>query len=124
MLTQTETETGKRDREESQRGGQEAEEEKSRRDRTQDREKQREREGRERDRDRQRDLTNATSCMNRADEVILLRLKNGRNRLSARLFNKMKMQQSEMCPCNTAPMTSEHLHLPCPPLDTTLDRLQ
>ena len=49
------------------------------------------------------------SCykLNRADQVILLRLRTGHSRLDVHLFNKMTIGQSEMCPCNTAPMTMQ-----------------
>ena len=52
--------------------------------------------------------------LSRADQVIILRLRTGHNRLNAHLYNKMRIGQSEMCPCNTAAMTTEHLLQHCP----------
>ena len=41
----------------------------------------------------------------RADQLTLLRMRTGHhNRLNAHLFNKMKMGQSEMCPCPATPL--------------------
>ncbi|KAK7100293.1 hypothetical protein V1264_023271 [Littorina saxatilis] len=34
--------------------------------------------------------------------------------MHAHLFNKLKIGQSEMCTCNTAPMTTAHLLQECP----------
>ena len=52
--------------------------------------------------------------LSRADQVIILRLRTGHNRLNAHLYNKMRIGQSEMCPCNTATMTTEHILQHCP----------
>ena len=51
--------------------------------------------------------------LSRADQVILLRLRTGHNRLNAHLF-RLKIGQTDMCPCDTAPMTSPHLLQECP----------
>lgn len=51
--------------------------------------------------------------LSRADQVIILRLRTGHNRLNAHLYNKLKIGQSEMCPCHTAAMTTEHLLQHC-----------
>ena len=34
--------------------------------------------------------------------------------MNAHMFNKLRIGQSERCPCNTAPMTTEHLLQHCP----------
>ena len=51
--------------------------------------------------------------LTRADQVIILRLRNGHNRLNAHLFHKMKIGQTEMCPCSVAAMTTEHFLQHC-----------
>ena len=55
--------------------------------------------------------------LSKEDQVIILRLRTGHNRLNAHLYNKMKIGQSELCPCNTAAMTAEHLLQHCPKHD-------
>ena len=45
-------------------------------------------------------------CLKREDQVILFRLRTGHNRMRAHMYNKMKIGQTEMCPCNTGPMTT------------------
>ena len=45
----------------------------------------------------------------RIDKVTIFRLRTGHNRLRFHLYNKMMIGQTEMCPCNTAPMTAAHL---------------
>ena len=52
--------------------------------------------------------------MNRTDQVIMLRLRTGHNRMRAHLFNKLKIGESDLCPCDTAPMTTAHLLQDCP----------
>ena len=52
--------------------------------------------------------------LSRADQVIMLRLRTGHNRLNAHLYNKLRIGQTEQCPCNTGPMTTEHLLQICP----------
>ena len=51
--------------------------------------------------------------LNRTEQVILFRLRTGHNRLNAHMYNKFKVGESEMCPCN-ADMTAEHLLQHCP----------
>ena len=46
--------------------------------------------------------------LNRPEQVILFRLRTGHNRLNAHMYNKCKIGQSEMCPCNADIMTAEH----------------
>ena len=50
---------------------------------------------------------------NRPEQVILFRLRTGHNRLNAHMYNKFKVGESEMCPCNTDIMTAEHLLQHC-----------
>ena len=47
--------------------------------------------------------------LNRPEQVILFRLRTGHNRLNVHLYNKFKVGESEMCPCNADIMTAEHL---------------
>ena len=51
--------------------------------------------------------------LNRAEQVILFRLRTGHNRLNAYMYSKFKVGESEMCPCNADIMTAEHLLLHC-----------
>ena len=51
--------------------------------------------------------------LNRTEQVILLRLRTGHNRLNAHMYNKFKVGESEMCPCNADIMTAEHLLQHC-----------
>ena len=52
--------------------------------------------------------------LNRTEQVILYRLRTGHNRLNAHMYNKFKVGESEMCPCNADIMTAEHLLQHCP----------
>ena len=52
--------------------------------------------------------------MIRADQVIMLRLRTGHNKMRAHLFNRLKIGESDLCPCDTAPMTTAHLLQDCP----------
>ena len=40
------------------------------------------------------------------EQVILLRLRTGHNRLNAHMYNKFKVGESEMCPCDADIMTA------------------
>ena len=51
--------------------------------------------------------------LSRADQAIVFRLRTGHSRLNAHLFNKMRVGQSELCPCGTAAMTTEHFLQSC-----------
>ena len=51
--------------------------------------------------------------LNRPEQVILFWLRTGHNRLSAHMYNKFKVGESEMCPCNADIMTAEHLLQHC-----------
>ena len=46
--------------------------------------------------------------LNRSEQVILFRLRTSHNRLNAHMYNKFKVGESEMCPCNADIMTAEH----------------
>ena len=46
--------------------------------------------------------------LNRPEQVILFRLRTGHNRLNAHMYNKFKVGESEICPCNADIMTAEH----------------
>ena len=52
--------------------------------------------------------------LSRPEQVILFRLRTGHNRLNAHLYNMLKVGQTEMCPCSTAPQNTEHLLQECP----------
>ena len=52
--------------------------------------------------------------LNRTEQVILFRLRTGHNRLNAHMYNKFKIGEFEMCPCNADTMTAEHLLQHCP----------
>ena len=51
--------------------------------------------------------------LNRTEQVILFRLRTGHNRSNAHMYNKFKIGESEMCPCNADIMTAEHLMQHC-----------
>ena len=51
--------------------------------------------------------------LNRTEQVVLFRLRTGHNRLNAHMYNKFKVGESEMYPCNTDIMTAEHLLQHC-----------
>ena len=51
--------------------------------------------------------------LNRTEQVILFRLRTGHNRLNAHMYNKFKVGESEMCPCNADIMTAEHILQHC-----------
>ena len=58
--------------------------------------------------------SNSYYSLNRADQVILFRLRTGHNRLRAHLFTKLRIGETDICPCGTEPMTAEHLLQNCP----------
>ena len=49
----------------------------------------------------------------RPEQVILFRLRTGHNRLNVYMYNKFKVGESEMCPCNADIMNAEHLLQHC-----------
>ena len=52
--------------------------------------------------------------LNRTEQVILFRLRTGHNGLNAHMYNKFKVGESVMYPCNADIMTAEHLLQHCP----------
>ena len=52
--------------------------------------------------------------LNTPEQVILFRLRTGHSRLNTHIYNKFKVGESEMCPCNADVMTAEHLLQQCP----------
>ena len=58
--------------------------------------------------------SNSLHKLNRTVQVILFRLRTGHNRLNAHMYNKFKVGESEMCPCNADIMTAKHLLQHCP----------
>ena len=52
--------------------------------------------------------------LNRAGQVILIRLHTGHNRLNAHMNKKMKLVPSSMCICNIEDQTTEHILQRCP----------
>ena len=53
-------------------------------------------------------------CLIRSEQVNLFRLRTGHSRRKAHLFHKLKIGPLEMCPCDTAPVTTEHNVQNCP----------
>ena len=58
-------------------------------------------------------LSDSLHKLNKPEQVILFRLRAGHNRPNARMYNKFKVGESEMCPCNADIMTAEHLLQHC-----------
>ena len=58
--------------------------------------------------------TDSYHNLNRPDQATTFRLRAGHNRLRSHLFNEFRIGQTDMCPCDTAPMTSAHLLQDCP----------
>ena len=52
------------------------------------------------------------------DEAILFGLRTGHNRLNVHMYNKFKVGESEMRPCNADIMSAEHLLQHCRLYDT------
>ena len=52
--------------------------------------------------------------LQRKDQVILFRLRTGHNRMNCHLFNKLKIGETDRCPCKRGPMDTEHLLQSCP----------
>ena len=52
--------------------------------------------------------------LDRAGQVILLRLRTGHNRLNAHMYKKMKLVPSSMCICNIEDQTTQHILQRCP----------
>ena len=52
--------------------------------------------------------------LERADQVIIFRLRTGHNRLNYHLFRKFNVGQTDQCPCQEGSMTVEHILQSCP----------
>ena len=52
----------------------------------------------------------------RSEQVILMRLRTGHNRLNSHMFRTFKIGTSAQCPCGAAEMTTEHVLMDCPSL--------
>jgi len=52
--------------------------------------------------------------LSRAEQVIIFRLRTGHNRMNHHLYKKLKIGQTDQCPCQTGSMTTEHLLQSCP----------
>ena len=52
--------------------------------------------------------TDGYHYLDRADQVILVRLRTGHSRINAHMYSKLKICQMDRCPCDTVPMTSQH----------------
>ena len=52
--------------------------------------------------------------LNRTDQVVLFRLRTGHNKMKAHMYNKLKIGETDRCPCNTGPMNTEHILQHCP----------
>ena len=52
--------------------------------------------------------------LDRAGQVILVRLRTGHNRLNAHMNRKMKLIPSSMCICNIEDQTTQHIIQRCP----------
>ena len=52
--------------------------------------------------------------LNRTEQVILFRLRTGHNRFNTHMYNKFKVGESGMSPCNVDVRTAEHLLQHCP----------
>ena len=50
----------------------------------------------------------------RREQVIMFRLRTGHNRLNYHLYTKLRIGQTEQCPCRTDSQTTEHLLQSCP----------
>ena len=70
--------------------------------------------------------------LNRAEQVTMVRLRSGHNRLNSHMFKKYRLVQSPKCPCGVEDQTVEHVLQRCKrhdqeraamwPQDTTLER--
>ena len=56
--------------------------------------------------------------LSRVDQVLIFRLRTGHNRLNHHMYTKFKIGPSEICPCQTSSMTTEHLLQECPLYNT------
>ena len=52
--------------------------------------------------------------LTRPEQVAILRLRTGHNRLNHHLYTKLRIGQSDQCPCQTSSMTTTHILQECP----------
>ena len=52
--------------------------------------------------------------LSRPEQVIILQLRTGHNRLRYHMYTKLKMGNTAMCTCGQAPQTAEHILQECP----------
>ncbi|PVD18237.1 hypothetical protein C0Q70_21784 [Pomacea canaliculata] len=52
--------------------------------------------------------------LTRAEQVIIFRLRTGHNRLNHHLYTKLRIGQTDQCPCQTGSQTTTHLLQECP----------
>ncbi|RUS80934.1 hypothetical protein EGW08_011315 [Elysia chlorotica] len=57
--------------------------------------------------------TDSYHHLSRPDQVIVLRLRTGHNRMNSHMYKKFKIGESEMCPCAEGEMNTEHLLQHC-----------
>lgn len=55
----------------------------------------------------------AYHLLNRAEQVVMVRLRSGHNRLNAHLYRKYKLVPSPLCPCGEEEQTAEHVLQRC-----------
>ncbi|XP_052280746.1 uncharacterized protein LOC127878267 [Dreissena polymorpha] len=55
----------------------------------------------------------AYHLLNRAEQVVMVRLRSGHNRLNAHLYRKCKLVPSPLCPCGEEEQTAEHVLQRC-----------
>ena len=60
--------------------------------------------------------TDAITCLNRKQQVIIFRLRTGHCRLLSHLY-KLKISHTDECPCGTGTQTPEHILQMCPTYD-------
>ena len=56
--------------------------------------------------------TDGFHYLDRADQVIPISLRTGHNRVNAHVYSKLKIGQTDCCPCDIAPVTNQHLLAP------------
>ena len=52
--------------------------------------------------------------LDRAEQVIILRLRTGHNRLNSHMYKTMKLVQSPLCTCHIGDQTADHILQDCP----------
>jgi len=60
--------------------------------------------------------------LNREDQVIIVRLRTGHNRLNAHMNRKFKLVPSPICPCGLEDQTTDHILQRCPKLQKQRDQ--